>query len=403
MIYSLRIIRKGNQAVPAEYIKQFCMFCGVYVQDFSLDTCNTKDEQEVDCNIWMIEDKEAGKRISENLKIKAKKNVYINMNEEYGYDLSSKEKRVDFGNRIKNQMLGEIVDTDEDVYEVYDIFVKHDMAYINFLLHLYLNHFDETEKEKYLDDLLNCINDFYVVGADFDGSVFKKFAYLNCCRKANRICVANRQIPYFNTEMIMNVAHSLSDEIENFFMGNVLAGLTGLTEYETETRGQEYLQQVINQERGNQCVGFMYYALGHYYEIDRHDWRYGWMWYKHIVNVGDGKNIKYALKHVSKSIRDNNYRRAGYNTDVVWENISEIYKILEKKYNSGYMSIAELEYWYRCARIMEEISKENGYLFSDIKSEKILDLISENVFVQKLVNTEDKTVVCKYYQEKMVY
>ena len=67
MIYSLRIIRKGNQVVPAEYIKQFCMFCGVYVQDFSLDTCNAKDEQEVDCNIWMIEDKEAGKRISENL------------------------------------------------------------------------------------------------------------------------------------------------------------------------------------------------------------------------------------------------------------------------------------------------------------------------------------------------
>lgn len=158
-----------------------------------------------------------------------------------------------------------------------------------------------------------------------------------------------------------------------------------------------------HQEHGNQCVGFIYYALGHYYEIDRHDWRHGWMWYKHIVNVGDGKNIKYALKHVSKSIRDNNYRRAGYNTDVVWENISEIYKILEKKYNSGYMSIAELEYWYRCARIMEEISTENGYLFSDIKSEKILDLISENVFVQKLVNTEDKTVVCKYYQEKMVY
>lgn len=84
MIYSLRIIRKENQVVPAEYIKQFWMFCGVYVQELILDFHgNIRDEQKVDCNIWMTEHRNTDKKIFENLRAKAKKNVRIKIDEEY--------------------------------------------------------------------------------------------------------------------------------------------------------------------------------------------------------------------------------------------------------------------------------------------------------------------------------
>lgn len=393
MIYSLRIIRKENQVVPAEYIKQFWMFCGVYVQELILDFHgNIRDEQKVDCNIWMTEHRNTDKKTFENLRAKAKKNVRIKIDEEY--NLSSKEKRLNFGKNIRTQMLEKITNKDEDIYEIYDIFVKHDIAYINFLSHLYLNQYDKTKKEKCLDDWLNCLNDFYVVGADFDGSVFKKFAYLNCCRKVNRVCAANRQIPYFDTETIMKVAHGLSDEDKNFSMGNVLAGLTGLVDYETEMTGEEYLQQAINREHGKRYTGFVYYALGHHYEIDKHDWKFGWIWYKKIESADDTKNIKYVFKCIGKNIRNND-------DDIAWKKLSGLYKALEERHKSDYMSLAEMEYWYRCVRMMEEMAKSKGYLLSGMKSEEIVNLIDSNIFVQKFVDTGDKHDICCFYQLKM--
>lgn len=101
-LYSVRIIRRENQAVEGEYIKQFWMFCGVYVREFILEYAEEmRDTQEVDCNIFLTEKGTGNSDVLNDLQ--AKKEIYINMQEEY--DLSRKIRRVEFGEQLKNSLL----------------------------------------------------------------------------------------------------------------------------------------------------------------------------------------------------------------------------------------------------------------------------------------------------------
>lgn len=55
-IYSARIIRREDQVVQGIYVKEFFMFCGIYVSEFIEEYDKISDDQDfVDFNIIMNE------------------------------------------------------------------------------------------------------------------------------------------------------------------------------------------------------------------------------------------------------------------------------------------------------------------------------------------------------------
>lgn len=409
-LYSVRIIRQEDQAVGSEYIKQFWMFCGVYVREFILEYAEEmKDDQEVDCNIFLTEENMKECNLLDTLR--AKKEIYIHIDDTC--DLSTKEKRKTFGVDIKQQLLGEITELEDDINEVYDIFVKYDVAYTNYVTHLYLYQFDlegvntkgklaKNQKEKCMEKYKHCLKDLYKSGDGFTGSSYKKFAYLNCGRKINRINRANRQRPFFNVGAIVREAHQLSNDDVRFSMGNVLAGLTGLTEYETERDAETYLHSAMNQESGQRHSAFIYYCLGHYYEQERHDWDMGWEEYQKMGSVVTSCNYRFNFKYGCKEFREGNYQRA-------WEIFESIYNIMETRMKGGWIQPLEMEYYYKCASILNEIQNipdicimtKTVYL-TEVQVYAILETCLENSkFVTGFIGSSNRKQVQGYYKYKM--
>lgn len=401
-LYSVRIIRREDQAAEGEYIKQFWMFCGVYVREFILEYADEmRDDQEVDCNIYLTEENNNEIEMFENLL--AKKQIYLNLKDEN--DLSGVKKRKEFGKLIKETLLCEIANPKDDIYTVYNAFKKNDMAYTNYLSHLYLNQLDlenntnQSKKEKFKTSYKKCLDELYKSGEEFSGSVYKKFAYLNCCRKINRICKANREVIDFDVEAIVREAHKLNEIDKQFSMGNVLAGLAGLTEYETERDAERYLYNAVNQERGKKHSAFIYYCLGHYYEQDRHDWRMGWEQYQKMRNVVFPCNYRFYFKYACKEFKERNYENA-------YKTFSKIYNSLKIREEKGWIQLLELEYYYKCAKVLSSIPNKQEIVGIEIEcvekyqpDEILENCIKRNKVVDKF--TGDRKSVQKYYKYKM--
>ena len=82
----------------------------------------------------------------------------------------------------------------------------------------------------------------------------------------------------------MTAAVKLCEEDKKFTIAYVLAGLIGLRNPDTESQAEQYLQQVTEREKGVAYADFVYYTIGEHYEVDRHDWMFGWMWYQRMWN-----------------------------------------------------------------------------------------------------------------------
>lgn len=410
-LYSVRIIRREDQAVEGEYIKQFWMFCGVYVREFILEYAeDMEDIQEVDCNIFLTE----GDAQADLKNLKAEKEIFIHLQDRC--DLSSVAKRKEFGDMLKPLLLERIAENrDDDIYKVYDVFVNNDMAYVNLLCHLYLYQFDsendreadtngsrkKSQKEKYIGTYKKCLNDFYKSGEGFTGSIYKKFAYLNCGRKLNRICRANKELAYFNVEAIVREAYHLSREDKRFSMGNVLAGLTGLSEDGTERTAEDCLYSALQKERGQKHSAFIYYCLGHYYEVDRHDWTLGWEQYKKMGSVVDSCNYRYYFKYGCKEFREGRYREA-------WMIFTDIYHMLEIRAQKGWIQPLEMEYYYKCAKILSEIPVNLSVFETEIEKvpeHEVYNILEngmeKNQFIAGFIGERYRKQIQGYYECKM--
>ena len=267
-LYSVRIIRKESQAVQAVYIEEFWKFCGVYTSEYITKYSDTMlDEDIVDCNIILDEDAAC---LS---KLKARFSVMFSDLQRYS-DLSGRDKRKRLGWKIERELLLKIAELFEwnkewirDFKKICKAFVESDFAYSNYLTHLFLDQFSEDMKLMQIDIFSDCMDMIYTVGATLTGSPYRKFAYLNCMRKINRICLSEGTRRVFDDELIMKVAHQLSVDDEAFSMGNVLAGLVGLSRRKFWNQGQLYMQEVLDKEGDNKYSAFVYYALAHFIEV----------------------------------------------------------------------------------------------------------------------------------------
>ena len=285
-LYSVRIIRKESQAVQAVYIEEIWKFCGVYTSEYITKYSDTMlDEDIVDCNIILDEDAAC---LS---KLKARFSVMFSDLQRYS-DLSGRDKRKRLGWKIERELLSKIAELFEwdkeyiqDFKKICKAFVGSDFAYNNYLTHLFLDQFSDDMKLMQIDILNGCMDMIYTEGAKLKGSSYRKFAYLNCMRKINRICLSKETRRIFDDGIIMKVAHQLSVEDEAFSMGNVLASLVGLSRRKFWNQGQLYMQEVLDKEGDNKYSAFVYYALAHFLEVEEKDEQEAWKLYHHMGKI----------------------------------------------------------------------------------------------------------------------
>ena len=387
MTYSVMMIRDEDQLIPAKYVCQFFKLCGIYVYDYAMpqqaEGSGLPDCFGFDCVILMTRQNNA----------KTALNTYSNQSiVEFpvpaGMDLSSREKRKEFGKEAKTKVLEAVGD---DLTDTYDIFVGEDVAYLDFMLRW------RVAPDR-LDDWLSVCNKL-----PFDGCVQQKYAYLNCCRQVNKICAECRQIAVFDDSKLMAAAVKLCEEDKRFTIAYVLAGLIGLRNPDTESQAEQYLHQVTEREKGVAYADFVYYTIGEHYEVDRHDWMFGWMWYQRMVGcplqerrgkpVADGMyNIKLANRMIQTG-----------QADEAWKALSETKERLEEKYALGYISLDEVSMWYQCTRMMEDMQRffRKKYVISGMSSDSIIGAIDRNAEIWNFADDGDRQNVIQAVRENI--
>ena len=250
-------------------------------------------------------------------------------------------------------------------------------------------------------DILNgCMDMIYTEGAKLKGSSYRKFAYLNCMRKINRICLSKETRRIFDDGIIMKVAHQLSVEDEAFSMGNVLASLVGLSRRKFWNQGQLYMQEVLDKEGDNKYSAFVYYALAHFLEVEEKDEQEAWKLYHHM-----GKIAPQSYRMLFKRATELFHQKKSPD----WCNeFFQIYKLMKEKEAKGWIQPLELEYYYKCAKILNripaDISEGIGIKhieekdIEEIKSDKF---INSNFMKNFIFDNNLRAIYIKYFQAKM--
>lgn len=309
-IYSVRIIRRENQVVQGIYVKEFFMFCGIYVSEFIEEYDKISDDQDfVDFNIIMNEKTYDSDKNSDELT--AKYTIYMNEKDKTELALSSRDKRVTYGKSIRSYILQipEILKWNEawmkDFTRLYDTFVNLDYAYNDYLTHVYVMQFSEDMRLMQLEILNNCLNRIYDPKEEVKGLVHRRFAYFNCARKINRVNMSFEGRRVFDDEKLMKVTHQMSIEDIRFTMGDVLAGLIGVNRKDLWEIGEMHLQMALAKELDNKYSAFIYYALAHYYEINQQNEKQAWELYKEMKEIAP-ENYRMLFKHAAQEFREKN-------------------------------------------------------------------------------------------------
>ena len=400
-LYSVRVIRKENQAVQGVYIEEFWKFCGVYTSEFIIEYAGTiQDTDLVDCNIILDEDAVYLNRL------KAKHSVTFSNLKKHS-DLSSRDKRKRLGRKIERELLLKIAELFEwnkeciqDFKKICRAFVELDFAYNNYLTHLFLNQFSKDMKLMQLDILDECMNMIYKAGTTLKGIQYRTFAYLNCARKINKICFSEGRKGAFDDELLMRVAHQLSVEDKAFSMGNVLAGLVGLNRRKFSNQGQLYMQEALDKEGNNKYSAFVYYALAHFIEVEEQDEQEAWKLYHHMGKIAP-QNYRMLFKRATELFHQKK--------NPEWCNeFFQIYKLMKEKEARGLIQPLELEYYYKCAKILNripvDISERIGIKHieeKDIEEIKIDKFINGNFMNNFIFDNNLKAIYVKYFKTKM--
>ncbi|NSH13040.1 hypothetical protein G4945_15225 [Anaerostipes hadrus] len=404
-IYSARIIRREDQVVQGIYVKEFFMFCGIYVSEFIEEYDKISDDQDfVDFNIIMNEKTYDSDKNSDELT--AKYTIYMNEKDKTELDLSSRDKRVTYGKSIRSYILQipEILKWNEawmkDFTRLYDTFVDLDYAYNDYLTHVYVMQFSEDMRLMQLEILNNCLNRIYDPEKEVKGLVHRRFAYFNCARKINGISASMNRRRIFDDEKIMKVVHDMSVTDEKFTMGNVLAGLIGLSKEELNISGEIYMQKALEKEGSNKYSAFIYYALAHYYEVDKHNNVRAWKLYQIMKQIVP-KSYRMLFKHASQKFYEKNYIDS-------WKAFFEIYNMMGKRVNKQWFQPLELEYYYKCARILNKIPQDVSVIIGispieekDLKRIEKEDFKKSKFMKNFIFNDKIQELYLWYFRNKM--
>ena len=197
----------------------------------------------------------------------------------------------------------------------------------------------------------------------------------------------------------MKVAHQLSVEDEAFSMGNVLAGLVGLSRRKFWNQGQLYMQEVLDKEGDNKYSAFVYYALAHFIEVEEQNEQEAWKLYHHMGKIAP-QNYRMLFKRATELFHKKNPD---------WCNeFFQIYKLMKEKETKKWIQPLELEYYYKCAKILNripaDISEGIGIKHieeKDIEEIKKAKFRNSNFMKNFIFDNDLKAIYEKYFRTKM--
>lgn len=397
--YSVRIIRKEEQVALAVYLKEFFVFCGIYVREYIPDV-QEQDEQTVDLNLFLFEMKGTEKKPEAFL--------------EYLLEHQGGSPAIESGRKEINKKLekmSEIVDDSmeregrlEEVLKcLLNIFHEYDYAHLNYTKHCFLNQLDADEKLNMAQTYYKCYvtlkNKIRDLDAEWEEIGYLKFARFNCARKVDDVCLARGDLPYFEEEKIMKSAAEISDLMPGFSMGYVLAGQIGLNYDYLWRDGKVYLERAMKMEKENRHGAFIYYILGHSLEIEMRDFEAAWEQYQKIL-VRFPEYHRGIFKHGCRMIRNQRGLEA-------YELFYQVWEMMKRRERSGIIQPQEIEYKYKCERILAESSMVNKYcketreyLHKEAQRD-LTETLAGSRFLEEFCIKKDYENYKKYLEEKL--
>ena len=377
-IYTIRLIRKDKQAIQGIYQKEFWMLCGIYVREFVENRDEWRDdEQQVDCNIFF------DKKLLEKYKAKLKaQNEFCLADIDMRKKFNMPDKRKKMGDNLLELLenMSAVLEWDDSMKDEFSkiatMFIDCDYAYNEYLFHLFVAQMKEKRKDL-LKTYRNCLNQLLDEKSQLKGQ-YIRYAYINCARKYERVCDEEGKIGYFDKKNLMYRAHELANLDRKFTIGNMLAGLIGLSYFPLWEQGEQYMMDAIEKEKNQKHCAFMHYALAHFYEWQREDWKEAYKEYIEIERI-DKKNYRMLYKKACKAFRDNDIEKA----EKLFE---DIYEMMKKRTLNHWILPIELEYYYKCARFLN--------ICGIISDEEVLRIREEEFdgseFIRRFFDDEDK-------------
>ena len=399
---SVCIIEKTEQEVPAVYLKEFFMFAGVYVcenvVDFSkIAEIKNRKSYDVDMYIDLTTDENDDELVNNSI-------VYIRLPISKNEELNSQSKRKKFGNAVFELIwdkLEQYMQNDEarGFRVLSDIFVNNDYAHRHYLSHLYLNQMSENEKSKLYDVYVKCFKDIYDEINKNLRSLNLHYAYLNCARKINRIDISCNRQTLFDEVKVMETAHNLVESDPSFTIADVLAGQIAFSRSSVWKEGIYYLKEALEREHTKKYISFVFYCIGHFYEVEQKDLNRAEKFYNYIKRF-DSENYRMNFK-----IGWIHYCKSEYNEAISY--FYKVYQQMQAKAKTKWIQPLEMEYWYKCALILSksEMLKNTSAEQEPVAQNMVEDIknktFEDSNFVSNFLSSKEKKIYKQYFMRKM--
>ena len=401
---SVCIIQRIYQNVPAVYLKEFFMFAGVYVCEEIIDPdmineIKNWEQKEANLYIDLTASENGYKEIDTST-------VYLKLALEERVKLNTINGRAGFGKTVFLILWEQLHFCMQDENEIKgfrslaDIFVDTDYAHKHYLSHLYLNQMELEEKNILSEFYLDCFRKIYDEYNKNPYSLNLSFAYLNCTRKMNRIDASCNRQTLFDEIKVMENAHEMFEIDSSFTIADVLAGQIAFSRNSTWEEGKYYLQEALRQERTKKYSAFIYYCMGHFYEVEEKDLNIAEKLYSAIrfLNPGNYRmNFKLGWIQYCRS----EYLEARHYFD-------KVYKQMKVKEDEGWILPLEMEYKYKCALILNKSEVLKNTLSAEkqsVSEGELLDIknkiFNNSFFVSDFLDQEEIELYRKYFQKKI--
>lgn len=395
-IYSVRIIRDSSQTAAGVYIKQFFMFCGIYVREY-MDDDPEGDAQNVDLNVYLTSQRaeSLGATLGD-----------IELKLPEGMLYYEAETRIKYSEELAEKISGFDKEFSAACSQLIHIFTEHDYARLNYQRHCFLHQMSSDEKLDMAQKYYDCYNDLRKLEASYlkvksASNIYVRFARINCARKVNDVCVARGDLPFFDEEKILDAAEKMLALDQDFSMAYALAGFIGLSYEHLWDRGKENMKKALQKEGEKKHSAFIYYALGHSIEIKEGSFENAWNQYKQILSVSPDY-YRGIFKTGCKLLRDKKEKEA-------YDEFARVRNMMidrEKKEKGGIQPL-EIEYKYKCERILMESESIREYakeLQSELKAEVEKDLnrlLMESEFSKQYWTEAERERFAVYFSTKL--
>lgn len=395
-LYSVRIIYRAEETSLAVYLKEFWMLCGVYVREYVIDMDHVElVPQKVDLNIIISGDN------PEQEKLQATYDMKIYLQNVSNKDLSEKTSRDEFGKKIKEcieeERFAEVFDNLAEIVKLLDLFIRNDYAIKNYWGHVLQSEMSERDLLDLQEMYIECMNSLWP-SMESKKEQYVQYAYINCARKFEQICRTKNERGYFSTRKLMEKAAEIKSIDPFFSSADALAGIIGLNDNITWMEGERYIQTAIHAERIQRHAGFLYYILAHFYEYQRRDVTKAEDEYQKMYQIVP-YNYRVLYKVGCEKIKQ-------HKKDEACQYFVWIFNEMYKKAESGYIQPLEIQYYYKCTKILIRIGENAmGKVFQALTEENLNSIrketYSKSIFIKNFVEEKDIEKYEKLLELKM--